>query len=109
MERFPEFGEMYECHLANNGGLLPHVFFAVDGVTEEVVSAYSGRVSEWTEGLDWRAVLGFLEGAYIEGDGEARGVIAVSFVHRLPWPGQIGERIVGDFGPGLAECHRDVR
>ena len=95
--RFPELRDLYECHVFNNGELLPHVFFW--DVVQDVLAAYLGRSSDLPE---WRPVLDFLEEEYRRGDDCGREVIVTSFLDSLPYPGQEAHEIVAHLGPDLA-------
>ncbi|MFJ9557303.1 hypothetical protein ACIRPH_26135 [Nocardiopsis sp. NPDC101807] len=100
----PWFAEDYECHVENEGGSLPHVFFW--DVTQEVVASF---LSDGSHGLDWEGVLGFLEAQSARGVPEADVVIGTSFLYSLPWPEQPGYALVGHLGPVMAESFRQIR
>ena len=61
VRRFPQLGEDYECHVENNGGPLPHVFFW--DVTMAVIHAYNGTDAYYAD-LDWRGLIQYLEETY---------------------------------------------
>jgi hypothetical protein len=106
VERFPQLGEDYQCHVANNGGPLPHVFFW--DVTTAVMHAYNGTDAYYA-GLDWRGLLEYLEEVYTAAPLEVKQVIVTSFLFSLPWPAESGYAIVAELGPVLAEKFRQVR
>lgn len=104
--RFPQLEEDYECHVENNGGPLPHVFFWE--VTQAVMHAYSGTDADYAE-FDWRGLIEYLEETYPTAPLEVKEVIVTSFLLNLPWPGEPGYAIVAELGPTLAEKFRQVR
>ncbi len=50
----PGLQEVYEIHVFNEGGVLPHLLMA--DVFDEVLNAFQGT-DDADPGLDWRAVL----------------------------------------------------
>jgi hypothetical protein len=104
--RFPQLEEDYECHVENNDGPLPHVFFW--DVTQAVMHAYNGTRADYA-GLDWRGLIGFMEVMYPTAPTEVKTLIVTSFLFNLPWPSESGYTIVTELGPVLAEEFRQVR
>ncbi|WP_326728879.1 hypothetical protein OG478_22145 [Streptomyces phaeochromogenes] len=98
----PEFGELYEIHVENNGEPLPHVFFGLD-VTPAVVDSYLGKDPE---GPDWRATLEFLEEQSELQVPAITEVIVTSFFDNLPFRGEPGHGIVEHLGPVMAAAFR---
>jgi len=104
--RFPQLAEDYECHVENNGGPLPHVFFW--DVIQAVVHAYNGTDACHAD-LDWRGLLQYLEEVYPTAPLTVKEVIVTSFLEYLPWPAEPGYPIVAELGPVLGEKFRQVR
>jgi hypothetical protein len=68
--RFPQLEQVYECHVADNGDPLPHVFFW--DVTTAVMHAYNGTAARYAD-LDWRGLIQYLEEAYRRRRSTCRG------------------------------------
>ena len=98
------FEDLYETHVFNQGGVLPHVFFW--DVTQETVRSYLGRDAD---APDWRRTLRFLEGQSARNVPGIDEVVVTSFRKYLPFPGQLGHEIVGELGPVLAARFEKVR
>jgi hypothetical protein len=92
----PVVAELYEWHVENNDGLLPHVFFGE--LRKAAVDAHLGVPDE---DLDVEAFLRSLERHYHPDDEAARGVVLTSFLVDLPFPGQPGHDIADRLGPVL--------
>jgi hypothetical protein len=104
---FP-LGENLDFYYDASDEFLPHVYFGVE-VTPRVVAAYTARDDDGPGGLDWRAVLAFLdEAARTRGDA-VKTVIGTSFLFRLPRPGQEGYGIVAELPAELARLFRLAR
>ena len=103
---FPQLEEDYECHVENNRGPLPHLFFW--DVTQAVMHAYNGTDADYAD-LDWRGLIQYLEEIYPTAPLEVKTVIVTSFLEDLPWPAEPGYAIVAELGPVLAEKFRQVR
>jgi hypothetical protein len=101
----PEFGELYEIHVENNGEPLPHVFFGLD-VTPAVVDSYLGKDPE---APDWRATLEFLERQLGRGIPDVTEVIVTSFLDQLPYKQEPGYGVVEHLGPLLSAKYRELR
>ncbi|WP_060887422.1 DUF7674 family protein [Streptomyces caniscabiei] len=101
----PEFGELYEIHVENQGEPLPHVFFGLD-VTPAVVGSYLGRDPE---ARDWRATLKFLERQLGRGIPCVTEVIVTSFLDQLPYRHEPGHEVVEHLGPILSAKYRELR
>jgi hypothetical protein len=108
VEAFPALEEDCEIHVENNRGeTLAHLFASME-LMDAVVGAYLHR--EGYRGLDWAAVLTYLDRQYgEEDDPEVRNVIAVSFVECLPGRGEAGYGIIGHLGPNLARLLAAIR
>ncbi|WP_351226126.1 hypothetical protein [Streptomyces sp. NPDC002133] len=102
--RIPEYEDLYESHVFNEDGVLPHVFFW--DVVQEVVRSYLG---EDPEAPDWRRTLDFLEEHSARGVPEIDAVIVTSFLDDLPYPGRPGHDIVQHLGPVLAAKFAKIR
>lgn len=92
--RIPEYEDVYESHVFNQDGVLPHVFFW--DVYNETMRSYLG---EDTEAPDWRRTLDFLEEQAARGVREVDEVIVTSFLDYLPFAGEPGHDIVEHLGP----------
>jgi hypothetical protein len=101
--RIPEFDDLYEAHVFNEDGVLPHVIFW--DVTQATVDSYLGVEGE----PDWRSTLDFLEEQIGLGVREIDEVIVTSFLNYLPFPGKPGHEIVEHLGPVLAERFARIR
>lgn len=99
-ERVPALRGVYEAHVFNENGVLPHVLMA--DVAREVMSAYQGDADADPD-LDWRAVLAVLEENLVGGDPETAAVIVTSFLEYLPLPGEPGAQVADELGPVMAE------
>lgn len=102
--RFPVLQDLYDSHIFNEGGVLPHVFFW--DLTQEVVQAFTSTESEM---LDWRGVLDFLEERIAAGGPEVVEVIVTSFLSYLPYPTQPGYRLVDELGAVMSQRFRELR
>ncbi|QNP65049.1 hypothetical protein [Streptomyces genisteinicus] len=100
----PGFEEMYESHMFDQDGVLPHVFFW--DVVQETVRSYLGQDPE---APDWRRTLDFLDERLALGVKEADAVIVTSFLNDLPFPGEPGHDIVRSLGPHLAAAFARIR
>ena len=98
------FEDLYETHVFNQDGVLPHVFFW--DVTQETVRSYLGLAAD---APDWRRTLRFLEGQSARNVPEIDEVVMTSFLEYLPFPGKPGHEIVGELGPVLAAKFAKVR
>ncbi len=99
----PELEELYEVHVFNQHGTLPHIFFW--DMTQDVLASY--QEDDGPDAL-WRQTLAFLERRF-GGSREADAVIGTSFLYSLPWPGQPGYGIVEELGPTLRRVFSEVR
>ncbi|MFC3575994.1 hypothetical protein ACFOZ0_22440 [Streptomyces yaanensis] len=103
--RVPEFEELYEAHVENEGGMvLSHVFFW--DVTQATVDSF---LDAQPGAPDWRSTLQFLEEQGRREVPEINEVIVTSFLNNLPFPGQPGHGIVEQLGPALAEKFAKIR
>lgn len=93
----PAFEDLYETHVFNQDGVLPHVFFW--DVTQETVQSYLGLDAD---APDWRRTLRFLEEQSARDVPEIDEVVVTSFLEYLPFPGKPGHEIVGELGPVMA-------
>ncbi|MFE6978867.1 hypothetical protein [Streptomyces sp. NPDC057682] len=100
----PAFEDLYESHVFNEDGVLPHVFFWE--VTQETVKSFLGLDAD---APDWRATLRFLEEQSARGVPGIDEVVVTSFLEYLPFPGQPGHAIVGELGPVMAAAFAKVR
>jgi hypothetical protein len=99
VERFPVLRPVYEEHIADMGEVLPHVFFGIGGgITDQVVGSYLRRDPD---GLDWRAVLAFLDARLGRGEKEVDAVIGTDFLLSLPGPGHLGYGLIRELPPRL--------
>jgi hypothetical protein len=101
LERVPELRANYDEHVADNGELLPHVFFG--DVSRFVVA----RAAEGDDSAVGRC-LAFLEEALDNGDELAQELVVVSFVENIA----PGDAPADDFFEGwpdkLAEWHHRI-
>lgn len=104
VDRFPELRDVYDSHVFNEGGVLPHVFFW--DLTQEVIRAF---ISTGSETLDWRGVLDFLEERMAVGGPEVVEVIVTSFLSYMPYPAQPGHRLVGELGTVMSRRFEEIR
>ncbi|MEU1473511.1 hypothetical protein ABZ434_35535 [Streptomyces sp. NPDC005761] len=100
----PAFEDLYETHVFNQDGVLPHVFFW--DVTQETVQSYLGLDAD---APDWRHTLRFLEEQSARDVPEIDEVVVTSFLEYLPFPGKPGHEIVAELGPVLAAKFAKVR
>ncbi|HEY9330721.1 MAG TPA: hypothetical protein VIS09_21190 [Streptomyces sp.] len=100
----PAFEDLYETHVFNQDGVLPHVFFW--DVTQETVQSYLGLD---VGAPDWWRTLRFLEEQSTRGVPEIDEVVVTSFLEYLPFPGKPGHEIVGELGPVMAAKFAKVR
>ncbi|MFI1188941.1 hypothetical protein [Streptomyces californicus] len=102
--RFPILEDLYESHVFNEGGVLPHVFFW--DVAQDVVSSY---ISQDPDSLDWRSILSFLEDRMGGEIPEEVDVICTSFLWYLPHRGDPGYEILSHLGPLMVSGFRRIR
>ncbi|MEV0745415.1 hypothetical protein AB0I75_09445 [Streptomyces sp. NPDC050273] len=100
----PAFEDLYETHVFNQDGVLPHVFFW--DVTQETVQSYLGLDAD---APDWRRTLRFLEEQSARDVPGIDEVVVTSFLEYLPFPGKPGHEIVGELGPVMAAKFAKVR
>ncbi|WP_236064415.1 hypothetical protein [Streptomyces poriferorum] len=100
----PAFEDLYETHVFNQDGVLPHVFFW--DVTQETVQSYLGLDAD---APDWRRTLRFLEEQSAQDVPGIDEVVVTSFLEYLPFPGKPGHEIVGELGPVMAAKFAKVR
>ncbi|MDG4861542.1 hypothetical protein P8605_25735 [Streptomyces sp. T-3] len=93
----PGFEELFECHVFNEDGVLPYVFFMLD-VVPETVASFLGEKDE----TDWRVTLLFLEEQFRLDVPEVTSAIVTSFLLHLPWPNQPGYVLVDHLGPAMS-------
>ena len=75
----PEFGAAIDEHVADHGGVLPHVLFG--DLSRFVLAAHHAGDHELVS-----RSLAFLELALLEGDDGVQNLVAVSFVENVgPW------------------------
>ncbi|MFJ7775884.1 hypothetical protein [Streptomyces yangpuensis] len=98
----PGFEDLFDAHVFNEDGVLPHVFFW-DVVQETVASFLRGS------GTDWRVTLGFLEEQLRLDVPEVGRVVTTSFLFNLPWPDQPGHGLVDRLGPALGARFAAIR
>ncbi|MEU6708435.1 hypothetical protein [Streptomyces wuyuanensis] len=103
--RVPGFEQSYECHVFNESGALPHVFFW--DVVQDTVRSYLGTGDP--SGPDWQRVLAFLEEETQRRVPGALEVIVTSFLHDLPYPGEPGFGIEVHLGPAMKERYLWLR
>jgi hypothetical protein len=88
---FPEVGDLLEAHLADNGELLPHVFFG--DLTRYVLS----------DGRDKAAVVQRLEDVLSGADSAVEELIGVSFVENLETREELEHVLKGVTGNRIRE------
>ncbi|GLY91330.1 hypothetical protein [Actinoallomurus iriomotensis] len=103
VRRLPAFEDLYESHVFNEDGVLPHVFFW--DVTQETVASFLGD----EDPPDWRATVGFLEEQFGAAEPKAREVVVTSFLDYLPFPGQPGGDLTRYLGPQLTGKLAELR
>jgi hypothetical protein len=101
--RLPAFEDLYESHVFNEDGVLPHVFFW--DVTQETVASFLGD----EDAPDWRATVAFLEEQFGAAEPKAREVVVTSFLDSLPFPGQPGSDLTRYLGPQLTSKLAELR
>ncbi|WP_457030113.1 hypothetical protein [Kitasatospora sp. P5_F3] len=102
MAAVPGLGELFDAHVFNEDGVLPHVFFW--DVVRETVAAFLGGGE-----TDWRLTLRFLEEQLRLDAPEVAQVITTSFLFNLPWPDQPGYGLVGHLGPAMSARFTAIR
>ncbi|MEV4757296.1 hypothetical protein AB0J86_19570 [Micromonospora sp. NPDC049559] len=103
VSRVPAFGGLYDAHVFNNDGVLPHVIFWE--ITQDTVRSHLGA----DDAPDWRETLRFLEEQMGPEIPEINTVIVTSFLFALPWPHKAGYGIVQELGPRLAKAFAKIR
>ncbi|MGC0420011.1 hypothetical protein [Embleya sp. AB8] len=98
----PGFEDLFDVHVFNEHGVLPHVFFW-DVVRETVASFLGG------DETDWRVTLRFLEEQLRLDVPETAQVITTSFLFNLPWPDQPGYGLVDHLGPAMSAQFAAIR
>ncbi|MET7365651.1 hypothetical protein ABZS61_07435 [Streptomyces sp. NPDC005566] len=98
----PGFEDLFEAHVFNEDGVLPHLFFW-DVVQETVASFLEG------DETDWRVTLRFLEEQLRLDVSDVARVITTSFLFSLPWPGQPGYCLVEHLGPAMGARFAAIR
>jgi hypothetical protein len=106
---FPELQDDYATHVYNNDGVLAHLFFW--DVTQRVVGSFRNQSDD---ALDWRAVLSFLEGRFLEEQSTEKesvvdSLVTTAFLWNLPFPGSPGHGIARHLGPTLARRFHAIR
>lgn len=101
----PGFEDAYECHVFNEHGVLPHVFFW--DVVQDTVRSYLAEGDP--NGPDWRGVLAFLEEETRRRVPGAIEVIVTSFLYDLPYKGEPGYGIEAHLGPAMKESYLQLR
>jgi hypothetical protein len=101
----PGFEDAYECHVFNEHGVLPHLFFW--DVVQDTVRSYLGEGDP--DGPDWRRVLIFLEEETRRCAPGAIEVIVTSFLYDLPYKGEPGYGIEAHLGPAMKERYLQLR
>ncbi|MBE3584552.1 MAG: hypothetical protein IMX01_10635 [Limnochordaceae bacterium] len=99
VRQFPILQPLYEEHLADYDELLPHVFMG--DFTRWLISVYSGDQKLGNAESTIRAILDYVERAFVEGDEELKELIAVSFLENLPLPGEQHASILRFLGSEL--------
>ncbi|MEU6879741.1 hypothetical protein [Streptomyces sp. NPDC046712] len=102
--RIPEFRGVFDAHVFNQGGVLPHVFFW--DVVQDTVRSFLG---EDPAAADWRRTLDFLEEQIGRGVLAVDEVIVTSFLNDLPYPHEPGYAIVQELGPVMAAKFGRIR
>ncbi|WP_343241999.1 hypothetical protein [Streptomyces sp. SID13666] len=98
----PGFEDLFEAHLYNLEGVLPHLFFWE--VVQETVASFLGG-----DETDWRVTLRFLEEQHRLDVLEVVQVITTSFLYSLPWPDQPGYGLVDHLGPTMSVRFAAIR
>ncbi|MFD7257966.1 hypothetical protein [Streptomyces sp. NPDC059874] len=101
----PGFQDAYECHVFNQNGVLPHVFFW--DVVQDTVRSYLAEGDP--DGPSWRRVLAFLEEETHRRVPGAIEVIVTSFLYDLPYEGEPGYGIEAHLGPTMKEKYLQLR
>ncbi|MEU8953529.1 hypothetical protein AB0C93_04410 [Streptomyces sp. NPDC048518] len=98
----PGFEELFDAHVFNEDGVLPHVFFW--DVVEETVASFLGRGE-----TDWRDTLRFLEDELRLDAPQVNEVVVTSFLLGLPWPDQPGYGLVDHLGRAMKARFAAIR
>ncbi|MFJ4851469.1 MULTISPECIES: hypothetical protein [unclassified Streptomyces] len=98
----PGFEDLFDAHVVNEDGVLPHVFFW--DVVQETVASFLGG-----EETDWRVTLRFLEEQLRLDAPEVTQVIVTSFLFSLPWPDQPGYGLVNHLGLTMSARFAAIR
>ncbi|MFD5929997.1 MULTISPECIES: hypothetical protein [unclassified Streptomyces] len=98
----PGFEDLFDAHVFNEDGVLPHVFFWE--VVQETVASFLGG-----DETDWRVTVRFLEEQLRLDVPEVARVITTSFLFSLPWPDQPGYGLVDHLGPALSTRFAAIR
>ncbi|MFF3861574.1 hypothetical protein [Streptomyces sp. NPDC002209] len=101
----PGFEDSYECHVFNDNGVLPHVFFW--DVVQDTVRSYLAEGDP--DGPNWRRVLAFLEEETQRRVPGAIEVIVTSFLCDLPYEGEPGYGVQAHLGPAMKERYLQLR
>ncbi len=101
----PGFEDAYECHVFNENGVLPHLFFW--DVVQDTVRSYLGEGDP--DGPDWRRVFAFLEEETRRRVPGAIEVIVTSFLNDLPYKGEPGYGIEAHLGPVMKGRYLQLR
>ncbi|MEU6988845.1 hypothetical protein ABZ946_36530 [Streptomyces sp. NPDC046324] len=102
----PGFEDAYECHVFNENGVLPHMFFR--DVVEDTVRSYLAEGGN-PDGPDWRRVLAFLEEETQRRVPGAIEVIVTSFLYDLPYEGEPGYGVQAHLGPAMKKRYLQLR
>ncbi|MEU2601432.1 hypothetical protein ABZ669_30635 [Streptomyces hirsutus] len=98
----PGFEDLFDAHVFNEDGVLPHVFFR--DVVQETVASFLGRGE-----TDWRVTLRFLEDQLRLDLPQVTEVVVTSFLFSLPWPEQPGYGLVGHLGSAMSARFAAIR
>ncbi|MFF0766120.1 hypothetical protein ACFYWH_39930 [Streptomyces sp. NPDC003737] len=98
----PGFEDLFDAHVFNEDGVLPHVFFW--DVVQETVASFLGG-----DETDWRVTLRFLEEQLQLDVPEVTQVVTSSFLFNLPWPDQPGYGLVDHLGPAMGARFAAIR
>ncbi|MFH0174298.1 hypothetical protein [Streptomyces cacaoi] len=98
----PGFEDLFDAHVFNEDGVLPHVFFW--DVVQETVASFLGSAE-----TDWRVTLRFLEEQLRLDVPEVTQVITTSFLFHLRWPDQPGHSLVDHLGPAMSARFAAIR
>ncbi|MFJ9024981.1 hypothetical protein ACIRPU_34160 [Streptomyces sp. NPDC102259] len=98
----PGLGDLFDAHVFNEAGVLPHVFFW--DVVQETVASFLGR-----DETGWRVTLRFLEEQLRLDVPEVSQVVTTSFLFNLPWPDQPGYCLVDHLGPAMRARFAAIR